>query len=61
MVREMIFGLIGGLGLFLFGMGLMSDSLKKVAGQKLRKLLTALTKHRVIAVLIGAGVTCLIQ
>ena len=61
MVRDMIFGLIGGLGLFLFGMGLMSDSLKKVAGQKLRKLLTALTKHRVIAVLIGAGVTCLIQ
>jgi phosphate:Na+ symporter len=61
MVRDMIFGLIGGLGMFLFGMGLMSDSLKKAAGQKLRKLLTALTKHRVIAVLIGALVTCLIQ
>jgi len=53
--------LVGGLGMFLFGMGLMSDSLKKAAGQKLRKLLTALTKHRVIAVLIGASVTCLIQ
>jgi len=61
MVRDMIFGLIGGLGMFLFGMGLMSDSLKKVAGQKIRKLLTALTKHRVIAVLIGALTTCLIQ
>jgi phosphate:Na+ symporter len=47
--------------MFLFGMGLMSDSLKKVAGQKLRKLLTALTKRRVIAVLIGALTTCLIQ
>ncbi len=61
MVRDIIFGLVGGLGMFLFGMGLMSDSLKKAAGQKLRKLLTALTKHRVIAVLIGASVTCLIQ
>jgi len=47
--------------MFLFGMGLMSDGLKKVAGQKIRKLLTALTKHRVIAVLIGALTTCLIQ
>ena len=61
MVRDVIFGTVGGLGLFLFGMGLMSDSLKKVAGQKLRKLLTALTKRRVIAVLIGALTTCLIQ
>lgn len=57
----MIFGTVGGLGLFLFGMGLMSDGLRKVAGQKIRELLTALTKHRVIAVLIGALVTCLIQ
>ncbi len=61
MVSDMIFGMVGGLGMFLFGMGMMSDSLKKVAGQKLRKLLTALTKHRVIAVLIGALTTCLIQ
>jgi phosphate:Na+ symporter len=57
----MIFGTVGGLGLFLFGMGLMSEGLKKVAGQKIRKLLTALTKHRVIAVLVGAFTTCLIQ
>lgn len=61
MVKDMIFGLIGGLGMFLFGMGLMSDSLKKAAGQRMRKLLTALTKHRVVAVLIGASVTCMIQ
>jgi phosphate:Na+ symporter len=38
MVKDMIFGTVGGLGLFLFGMGLMSDGLKKVAGQKLRTL-----------------------
>jgi len=61
MVKEMIFGTVGGLGLFLFGMGLMSNSLKKVAGQKLKDLLEALTKHRVVAVLVGAVTTCLIQ
>jgi len=53
-IKEMIFGIIGGLGLFLFGMRLMSDGLKKVAGQKLKKLLGSLTKHRVVAVLVGA-------
>jgi len=61
MIREMIFGTVGGLGLFLFGMGLMSEGLKKVAGEGLRNLLKSLTKHRVIAVLVGALVTCLIQ
>jgi len=61
MVKDMIFGVVGGLGLFLFGMSLMSDGLKKVAGQKMRTLLESLTKHRVMAVLIGALTTCLIQ
>ncbi|MBL7188490.1 MAG: Na/Pi cotransporter family protein [Phycisphaerae bacterium] len=61
MVKDMIFGTVGGLGLFLFGMGLMSDGLKKVAGQKLKSLLEALTKHRVMAVVVGALTTALIQ
>ncbi|MHC4434916.1 MAG: Na/Pi cotransporter family protein, partial [Planctomycetota bacterium] len=61
MVKDMIFGTVGGLGLFLFGMGLMSDGLKKVAGQKLKSLLEALTKHRVIAVIVGALTTALVQ
>ena len=61
MIKDMIFGTVGGLGLFLFGMGLMSDGLKKVAGQGLKSLLEALTKHRVIAVIVGALTTCLIQ
>ena len=61
MVKDMIFGTAGGLGLFLFGMGLLSDGLKKVAGQKVRQLLSALTKRRIIAVLVGAFTTCLIQ
>jgi phosphate:Na+ symporter len=61
MVKEMIFGVAGGLGLFLFGMGLMSDGLKKIAGQRLRNILESLTRHRVIALFIGAGITALVQ
>ena len=61
MVKDMIFGTIGGLGLFLFGMQLLSEGLKKAAGQKIRKLLSSLTKHRVVAMLVGALTTCLIQ
>jgi phosphate:Na+ symporter len=60
-IKDVIFGTIGGLGLFLFGMGLMTDGLKKTAGHKLKSLLEALTKRRVVAVLMGALVTCLIQ
>ncbi len=61
MFRNMFFGTVGGLGLFLFGMGLMSDGLKKVAGQKLKDLLESLTKHRIIGVLVGMLTTALIQ
>jgi len=61
MVIDVVFKTVGGLGLFLYGMGLMSDGLKKVAGQKLRSLLESLTRRPVVAVLIGALVTCLIQ
>jgi len=57
----MIFGTVGGLGLFLFGMGFMSDGLKKVAGQKLKSILESLTKNRIIAVLMGMLTTALIQ
>ena len=61
MVKEMIFGIVGGLGLFLFGMSLLSDGLKKVAGQKLKGIMGSLTKNRIIAVLLGALTTALIQ
>jgi len=61
MIRDMIFGTIGGLGLFLFGMGIMSDALKKIAGQRLKNILESLTRHRIAAVLVGASVTALIQ
>ncbi len=61
MIREMIFGVIGGLGLFLFGMVLMSEGLRKAAGPKLKNILESMTKTRLTAFLVGAGVTSLIQ
>jgi len=61
MIKDMIFGTVGGLGLFLFGMGLMSDGLKKVAGQKLKNILEAMTKRAIVAFFVGAGVTALVQ
>ncbi|HIJ67341.1 MAG TPA: Na/Pi cotransporter family protein [Planctomycetes bacterium] len=61
MITDVAFKTVGGLGLFLFGMGQMSDGLKKVAGQKLRSLLESLTRQPIVAVLVGALVTCLIQ
>ncbi|MFA9396941.1 MAG: Na/Pi cotransporter family protein [Clostridiaceae bacterium] len=57
----MIFGLLGGLGLFVYGMKLMGDGLQKVAGERLKKILEVLTSNRYLAVLVGAGVTAIIQ
>ncbi len=53
--------LIGSLGLFLYGMKLMSESLQKVAGNNLRAILAAMTKNRLMGVLTGVLVTALIQ
>jgi len=61
MVTDFIFSLIGGLGLFFFGMKTMSEGLKKIAGERLKAFLHHVTKHRISGVLIGAGVTVLIQ
>jgi phosphate:Na+ symporter len=61
MTREIIFGFIGGMGLFLFGMKMMSESLKKVAGERLKNTLDILTKRPILGLLIGALVTCLVQ
>ncbi len=60
-IRDMIFGTIGGLGLFLFGMVLMSEGLRKVAGQKLKKILESVTRNSFAGFLVGAGVTAIIQ
>jgi phosphate:Na+ symporter len=57
----LIFGLLGGLALFLYGMEKMSEGMKKSAGNKMRSILAALTKNRVIGLLVGAFVTMVIQ
>lgn len=55
------FTLIGSLGLFLYGMKLMSEALQKVAGDRLRAILSAMTKNRVTGILTGILITALIQ
>lgn len=57
----MIFLLLGGLGMFLYGMKMMSDGLENVAGDRMRRVLEVLTTNRFAAVGVGAGVTALIQ
>ncbi len=61
MARELIFGLMGGLGLLLFGMMLMSEGLQKVAGPKLKQVLKFLTDKSIVGVLVGTFVTAIIQ
>ena len=53
--------LVGSLGLFLYGMKIMSEGLQKVAGNKLRSLLATMTKNRFAGVLTGLFITALIQ
>ncbi len=56
-----IFGFIAGLGLFLYGMKLLSGGLQKVAGDKMKSLLNAVTSKRGTAILVGALITAIIQ
>lgn len=52
---------LAGFGLFLFGMEYMGEGLNKAAGNRMKNILSALTKNRLLGVLVGAGVTALIQ
>lgn len=56
-----LLSLLGSLGLFLFGMKTMSEGLEKFAGDRLRNILAAMTRNRVMGVLTGLSVTALIQ
>lgn len=56
-----ILTLIGSLGIFLYGMILMSESLQKVAGQKMRSILASMTSNRVLGVFTGFLITAIIQ
>lgn len=57
----MYFQLIGGLGFFLFGIRFMSDALRKVSSERLKSILTLLTRNKLIAFSVGTGITALIQ
>jgi len=58
---SIILTMCGGLGLFLYGMGIMSDSIEKVAGARLRGILERLTTNRFTAILVGVIFTAVIQ
>ena len=60
-VCKVVFGLAGGLALFLYGMNSMSDALQKAAGEKMKKILEFLTKNPIMGVLAGALVTAVLQ
>ncbi len=52
---------VGGLGVFLLGMKHMSEGLQAVSGDRLRKMISAVTNNRIMAVIVGVLVTCLVQ
>ncbi|MCJ0224490.1 Na/Pi cotransporter family protein [Clostridioides difficile] len=58
---NIVISLIGGLGLFLYGMSLMGEGLQKSAGDKLKKIIELLTSNVVMGVLVGTVVTGIIQ
>lgn len=58
---KILFGLFGGLAIFIFGMNMMSECLQKAAGEKMKKILSLLTKNPVLGVLAGALTTAVLQ
>ena len=58
---EVILSLLGGLALFMYGMQMMSNNLEAVAGNRMKQILERLTANRFLGVLVGAGITALIQ
>ena len=56
-----LFGFLGGLGMFLYGMHLMADGMQKTAGGKMQSFLEMLTNNRVMAIGLGALITAIIQ
>ena len=56
-----VLGLLGGLALFLYGMQMMSSGLEAAAGNRMKSILERLTSNRILGVLVGAGITAVIQ
>lgn len=61
MYLDVFFKVVGGLGLFLYGMENMSSGMQKIAGEKLKKTLAALTTNRIMAIIMGIFVTGMAQ
>jgi phosphate:Na+ symporter len=61
LVWNVLFEVLGGLGIFLLGMKYMSEGLQAVSGERLRKIISSVTDNRFTAVLVGLIVTCIIQ
>lgn len=60
-IMEILFGLFGGLAIFIFGMNMMSECLQKAAGEKMKAILALLTKNPFMGVLAGALTTAVLQ
>ena len=56
-----LLGLLGGLALFLYGMQMMSAGLEAAAGNRMKGILERLTSNRFLGILVGAGITAVIQ
>lgn len=56
-----LFGFVGGLGMFLYGMHIMADGMQKTAGGKMQHFLSKITDNRVTAIMLGALITAIIQ
>lgn len=61
MAAQMVLTVLGGLGLFILGMNMMSEGLQRAAGNRLRRILELLTFNRYVAIITGTVVTMLIQ
>jgi len=60
-IQDILFKVIGGLGIFLLGMKYMSEGMQAVAGSRLRKMISAVTDHRIMACFIGTLITGIVQ
>jgi len=61
MLREIIFGVVGGLGLFIYGIREMSEGLHKASGERMRRIMHNFTGNPIKGVAVGAGITSLVQ
>ena len=58
---QIVFGLLGGLAVFIYGMNMMSECLQKAAGEKMKKILSLLTRNPIMGALAGMLVTAVLQ